>query len=346
MPFKKPQLATITLFFCFALVLSLASFTDASLYHNNNHNRLLKKRAPQILRPLESTSESTAGVSTTASAPTSASTGRTSASLPTASSASSNVVGSVSSTPLTAAVSSTSASLSSTSTSSIATTSSAATSSVTDPATSSIASSSTKPRSTLTQTETLGAATPTSSLQPQSANSKAGKTTFTVIIIIASVAGGVTILWTIFRKWKLARSSKFDERLQPIDWQPTTETDGRHRPTSVASSFHSAGHSAGTVTGHGGGYGPGSDHGHGSSDHGHPSNLAPLPDHDFTPLPSSRAPVGTYADLARGPSPQPQIHDNYARGPMFNRPAYDVHVPLHHQAGYGAYDYNTPSMRY
>lgn len=53
-------------------------------------------------------------------------------------------------------------------------------------------------------------------------------------------------------------------------------------------------------------YDGGSDHGHGSSDHGHGGTLAP---------------VGGYADLARGSSPQPQMQE-LARGPSVNR-AYD-----------------------
>jgi hypothetical protein len=153
----------------------------------------------------------------------------------------------------------------------------------------------------------------------------------TVLIAVAASVGGVAILWTVFRKWKLGRSSKFDERLQPIDWQPKAEDDGLpgvHRSTSRASSFHSAGHS-----------------GNNYSDHGHGANgLQPIPDHDFT-AGASLAPVGGYADLARGPSPQPQMHEQLARGPSFNR-GYDTGVPLHHQTGYGTNDYNGGAARY
>lgn len=112
----------------------------------------------------------------------------------------------------------------------------------------------------------------------------------------------------------------------------------------------------------GGGYGATSDLGHGAggSDYGHGagvSALNPIPDHDFT-AGASLAPVGGYADLARGPSlvrgvsPQPQMHENLTRGPSMNRAAYDQSygVPLHHQGGsYGAadaYDYNGAAVRY
>jgi hypothetical protein len=156
------------------------------------------------------------------------------------------------------------------------------------------------------------------------------KTTITtVLIVIAASVGGVAILWTIFRKWKLGHSKKFDERMAPIDWQPTTD-DGiipAHRRTnSRASSFNSAAHSNA-----------------GYSDR----------DRDFTAPPSHLAPVGGYADLARGPSPQPQMQEAYgqglARGPSTTRPAYENGVPLHHQAGYGqaeAYDYNGDAIRF
>lgn len=130
-----------------------------------------------------------------------------------------------------------------------------------------------------------------------------------VIIIIAASVGGVTILWTLFRKWKLGRSSRFDERLQPIDWQPPT--GGAH----------------------------GSEQGHASSDHDH----NPISEHDFTPLPSNRlAPAGAYTDLTRGPSPQPEMQEAYGRHspPVMARPAYDVHIPLHHQAGYGGHGHD------
>ena len=182
-----------------------------------------------------------------------------------------------------------------------------------------------------TQTETVGSASPSSSAQTQPvASTSQQKVTLTVIVVIASSVGGIAILWTVFRKWKLGRSSRFDERLQPIDWKPPSE-DKRRRPVSNASSFHSGGHDLGSEHGH--------EHGQG--------NVAPLPEHDFTALPASR--FGGYADLARGPSPQPpppQMLETYNHSPVAG---YDVNVPLHHQAGYGGGDYtnyNNAPMRY
>ncbi|ESK98036.1 hypothetical protein Moror_472 [Moniliophthora roreri MCA 2997] len=191
-----------------------------------------------------------------------------------------------------------------------------------------------------TETATAANAAQTGEADPNTrsgaTSSKGKEAALTVLIVVAASVGAVVIIWTIFRKWKLARSSKFDQRLQPIDWQPTDQHDGiipaHRRTTSDTSSFHSG-------LGHGG-YGATSDHGHGSSNHGH-GRLSPLPDHDFTAGSSNLAPVGGYADLARGPSltrgssPSPSMAE-LSRGPSLTRPTYDVGVPLHHQSPYGA----------
>jgi hypothetical protein len=112
----------------------------------------------------------------------------------------------------------------------------------------------------------------------------------TTIIVIASSIGAVVLIWTIFRKWKLARSKRFDNRLNPVDFAPTGDDGipGSHRRYSASSSRSG-------VTGYG------------ASDHGHRG----LPEHDFT-AGAHLAPVGGYADLARrSPSPQPMQQVNY-----------------------------------
>jgi hypothetical protein len=114
--------------------------------------------------------------------------------------------------------------------------------------------------------------------------------------------------------------------MQPIDWQPTDNNDGlpaHRRAPSNASSFHSgAGHSThdDNLAGRGmGGYGATSDQAH--------SGVVGVPEHDFTApaVQPGLAPVGGYADLARGPSPQPQMQQLGG--------AYDYNAPLH----YGGY---------
>jgi len=181
--------------------------------------------------------------------------------------------------------------------------------------------------STITSTQSISSTTSsTATPQAQSASSKTKSTTVTVLIAVAASVGGIAILWTIFRKWKLSSSKEFDRRLNPItDWQPTNGEDDLdstlRRAASSSSSFHSGG---GSGDGHIPSRSPG---------------LAPL-DHDFT---AGTAPIGGYADLARASNTNPPMQQAF-----FNH-GYDVGVPLHHQTGYGthdAYDYNGGSARY
>jgi hypothetical protein len=181
--------------------------------------------------------------------------------------------------------------------------------------------------STITSTQSISStASSTATPQAQSASSKTKSTTVTVLIAVAASVGGIAILWTIFRKWKLSSSKEFDRRLNPItDWQPTNGEDDLvstlRRAPSSSSSFHSGG---------------GSGDGHIPS---RSAGLAPL-DHDFT---AGTAPIGGYADLARASNTNPPMQQTF-----FNH-GYDVGVPLHHQTGYGAhdaYDYNGGSARY
>ena len=160
-----------------------------------------------------------------------------------------------------------------------------------------------------------------------SSSSSISHTAVMVLIVLASSVGGIAIIWTIIRKWKFRPSSQFEDRMQPIDWQPTDSDHDSGLPplrrgTSSASSFHSAGHEPA------GNYGATLDPGH--------RVLTPLPDHDFTPGPTTLAPGGGYADLARGSSPQPQMHEALARGPSMNRGFDQYGLPLHHQGAYGA----------
>ena len=152
----------------------------------------------------------------------------------------------------------------------------------------------------------------------------------TILIVIAASVGAAVIVWTIIRKWKFRPSSDFEGRMQPIDWQPGGSNEDTGRPVqrrlSRASSFHSgsgSGHADDQMGGSAGGYGT--------------PALNPIPDHDFTAGPAHLAPVGGYADLARGPSPQPMMQESLGRAPSINRPIqYDQYgVPLHH--GYNGY---------
>ncbi|KAG6821349.1 hypothetical protein H0H93_014146 [Arthromyces matolae] len=165
------------------------------------------------------------------------------------------------------------------------------------------------------------------SVTPQASSnaSTSNSTTVTALIAAGASIAAIVILWTVFRKWKLGHSSKFDERLQPIDWRPTSDDNeglpGVHRRHSAASSFRSAGHLP-------------SAHDHGSSNGNDAQTSFALPDHDFTAGPAHLAHIGEYADLARrGPSPQPQM--SHIDRDANTRP-YEPGVPLHHQ-GYVDY---------
>ena len=133
------------------------------------------------------------------------------------------------------------------------------------------------------------------------------------------------VVWTIIRKWKFRPSAQFGDRLEPVDWQPAEHDAGLptlRRGPSNASSFHSAGHDNMMGLDSGAGYNP-------------DRNLTPIPDHDFTAGPA--VPVGGYADLARGPSPQPQMQEALQRGPSVN------HGYENYQGGN---DYNDAGARY
>lgn len=164
-------------------------------------------------------------------------------------------------------------------------------------------------------------ASSSASATPSSLSSSSAGITHTaliVLIVIATSVGGSIIIWTIIRKWKFGKSSSFDDRMQPIDWQPSNDDDnngipGLNRRNSTASSFHSGSGHAGIGA----------------------TALNPIPDHDFTAGPANLAPVGGYADLARGPSPQPMMQE-LARGPTYQSDQYGV--PLHH-GGYATHGY-------
>ncbi|KAH8982616.1 hypothetical protein EDB92DRAFT_1952215 [Lactarius akahatsu] len=271
-----------------------------------------------------------------------------------------------------------SSSSSSTSTSSSSTSSSSSASSTTSSSTSSTGSSSTTTSSSTSSTPASSSPTPNTpvstpdtksspttgnlatsvdsvivtshvaapSSSSSSDNSQVGgsslsHTTLTILIVLAASIGGCAIIWTIIRKWKFRPSAEFEDRLEPIDWQPTEHDSGlptHRRAPSNASSFHSGNE-------HGGGLSRNDSQISAAPYNAAARSLTPLPEHDFTAGAATLAPVGGYADLARGPSPQPQMQENLMqRGPSLNR-GYDPYsgVPPHHQGGYtaqDAYDYN------
>ncbi|KAH9486592.1 hypothetical protein JR316_0000657 [Psilocybe cubensis] len=294
-----------------------------------SHKRLVRKRSPlpdiAAILPLPP-------VAAAGSIPTASSSASVSASATSASSTSSSV-SSVSSASSTSSGASSVSSASSTDSVSASSTGSLSVSSASQTSSSSTSSSvtaapaqtsdtlnltgepfvSTVGGNTVTKTHSVDAASASESPAPSplSGVAKTKSTTLTVLIAVAASVGGIAILWTIFRKWKLSSSKKFDQRLNPIDWQPTTGDDdiiSRHRRSpSGASSLRS-----------------GSGHGHNNSAGRGAAGFAPL-EHDFTAGPATTAPVGGYADLSRGGSPN--MSENISRGPSFNRG--------YNHAGYG-----------
>ncbi|KAI0778397.1 hypothetical protein BD413DRAFT_601164 [Trametes elegans] len=363
--FPRPRKVALTLL-CLAVALGLATVSEANSFVHpaRDHvdlSRMIKKRSPQLLGIGKGVVGAEADpTSTLATSATTANTATSIATLPATSTSSSTDATTSATTSSTAATSATTSSSSTSvgdvtvtlgvgigSSSSSSTTSSSTTSSSTESTTSTSTSSSATPTTTsnveisvtpvpsdtqtssrhtstnfVTVTASSDASQSTEGAQTTGASSNNGgkitKTTLIVIAVIASTIGGIALAWTIFRKWKLRPSSNFDDRMQPIDWQPTTSEDGgirRNASTASHGSFQ-------------------------SSSHGHGDRLQPLPEHDFTAGASTLAPVGGYADLQRGPSPQPNMAE-LNRGPSMNRPGYDYGMPMQH----GGYDYNQ-GMRY
>ncbi|KAG1715991.1 hypothetical protein ID866_1156 [Astraeus odoratus] len=341
-----------------SLIFSSTVYANANFLepHRRSHgslNRILKKRAPQGLgniladtpagagqtpSPTQSAVQTTGGSDTAASGSTP--TSSAAAVVATVSSAaspspSSGVVGSLVSGVLqtltsgSTSTSTTSATSSSTThTSSVQTTQAAAAST---PTSQQQQGQQDKTTSILFVTASASS-TPTETAAPESA-STLSHTAVTVLIIIAVSIGAATIVWTIIRKWKFRPSSSFEDRMQPIDWQPDAMDDGgipgsSRRPLSNASSFHSGSHAS-------------EDHNHSQNGAHSTASLGPLPDHDFTPGPAHFAPVGGYADLARGssPAPEPVMQEALSHAPSINQHyQYDQYgVPLHH--GYNAPSY-------
>jgi hypothetical protein len=174
-----------------------------------------------------------------------------------------------------------------------------------------------------------------SSNNSQIGGSSLSHTTITILIVLAASIGGCAIIWTIIRKWKFRPSAQFEDRLEPVNWQPTEHDSGvpsHRRMASDASSFHSAGHDNMGLSrsNSGGAYNAG-------------RSLTPLPEHDFTAGPAALAPVGGYADLTRGPSPQPQMQEALQRAPSFNQGYENYTGPAPPQE---AYDYNRAGAGY
>ncbi|KDQ14424.1 hypothetical protein BOTBODRAFT_44560 [Botryobasidium botryosum FD-172 SS1] len=106
--------------------------------------------------------------------------------------------------------------------------------------------------STINVTSTIGGPAPTSAPETASTGTVIARNTVISLIAVASSVGAATLIWTGIRKWKLKPSSRFEDRMNPIDWQPTADdhagaAPGAHRRNGSTGSHGSFGSTAHTV---------------------------------------------------------------------------------------------------
>lgn len=153
------------------------------------------------------------------------------------------------------------------------------------------------------------------------------RNTIIAIVVVASCVGGAVVIWTVIRKWKFAPSDEFGDRLNPIDWRPTSSGDKEEKYGELDGT--GAGHRRNGSRGSNRSF-VSADAQHNNSNIGnHSNNIPDLPTHDFTAGAAGGgglAPVGAYADLRRGPSPTPSMGEQqYYRGygaTQYGRSAY------------------------
>lgn len=132
-----------------------------------------------------------------------------------------------------------------------------------------------------------------------------------LIVTGSCIAAGAAI-WTIIRKWKFSPSRHFEDRLEPINWEPTQSSGLPHDPTVAALERASSRNGGGSQPGRGS-LGSNDEHGGGrnmTSVNNDAISMAPdfPPAHDFT-AGAGAAAYGAgapgYVDMHRGPSPAP-----------------------------------------
>ncbi|RXW14469.1 hypothetical protein EST38_g11383 [Candolleomyces aberdarensis] len=290
-----------TLLLGFAILIAVSTVAeaahDAPLQQRDHINlkRIVRKRSPQLTGPdglpvvigaapiPDSSSSSTSSESTTAvsSSTTSAAESSTSSSTTTSASGTDSTVSGSSTTSGTESTTSSSTTSSATST----TTPPPPAATTPAPGNAQVETHVTQVKSTKTLVTSVNAE---ETAPPQLAGAaKTSSNVVTILIAVAASIGGVAILWTIFRKWKLGSSKKFEDRLQPIDWKPSGHDDDGIIPAHRRNSGNSFATS--------------------------PRRNDQL-EHDFTAGPTHVSPVGGYADMSRGPSPQMRENRGYEYG--------------------------------
>jgi len=158
-----------------------------------------------------------------------------------------------------------------------------------------------------------------------------------LIVTGSCIAVGAAI-WTIIRKWKFSPSRHFEDRLEPINWEPSSSGVG-HDPTAAAISRAASQNGQGAASQGRGSLGSNDERERGSvrnmtSVNNDAISMTPdfPPPHDFTAGPTLGAGYGQqagYVDMHRGPSPAPP------------GAAYGAHYETPNP--YDAYDYSNPA---
>lgn len=184
----------------------------------------------------------------------------------------------------------------------------------------------------VTTTSTAGSAPQQSDKSKDQDASFLPKGVIVGLIVAAACVVGAAAIWTIIRKWKFGASRRFEDRLEPVNWEPPA-TSGlpmdERDPTAVAIARGNSVNSQRARTSFGSSEG---------THLGGPAGGSVAPDfppaHDFTAGPLHLAAGAGYADLQRGPSPAPSM--NYsAYGQQYSTPN-----------PYDAYDYNSGYAAY
>lgn len=154
------------------------------------------------------------------------------------------------------------------------------------------------------------------------------------LIVTGSCIAAAAAIFTIIRKWKFSPSRHFEDRLEPINWEPTQSSGLPHDPT-VAALARGTSQNGRSARGSLSSDERGSVKNMSSANHDQVS-MAPdfPPPHDFTAGPSQLGPAGGYVDMHRGPSPNPYAPRGVSPAPGQYGQQYETPNP------YDAYDYN------
>jgi hypothetical protein len=154
-----------------------------------------------------------------------------------------------------------------------------------------------------------------------------------LIVTGACIAAGAAI-WTIIRKWKFSPSRHFEDRLEPINWEPTQASGLPHDPT-VAALERASSRNGGSR----GSLGSNDEHGQRNMTSVNHDQISMTPDfpppHDFTAgTGGGYGQAAGYVDMHRGPSPAPAAYGGQYETPN----PYDTY-DYSNQAAYGQRHY-------